>query len=104
MVQPVDRLDGQLIGDQFADERQGLVGGIRTVTVRATSLVPVRAADAVAMMTIGDEDVLRADLGGDRLDPCRVGDPLDDVLDTVDGDVADRLGGLGQQVGEALGE
>ena len=34
----------------------------------------------------------------------RVGDPLDDVLDAVDGDRADRLAGLGQQGGQAGGQ
>ena len=83
-----DRLDRQLVGDEFVDERQRVVGRIRLVAVVGPHLVAVRAADAVAVVTVGDQHVVGADLGRDRLHAVRVGDPFDHVLDPVDRDRA----------------
>ena len=104
VIEPVDRLDRQLIGHEFVDERQCLVGGRRLVVVAGAYLVAVGAADAVAMMSIGNEDVVGGDQRSNGLDSRRIRHPLDHVLDAVDGHRTQRLTGLGEQVGQARGE
>jgi hypothetical protein len=98
VVEAVDRFDRELVGDQFVHERQGVVGRVRSVVVGGADLVAIRAADAVAVVTIGDQDVIGTDLVGDRPDPLRIGDALDDVLDSVDGDRCHRFARFGRAV------
>ena len=101
VVEPVDRLDAQLVGDEFADERERLLGGTGAASPgRLATLVTVGAADPVAVVAVGDQHVVGRDHRGDRVDPHRVGHPFDDVLHAVDGDRGDRLGRLGEQLGE----
>ena len=104
MVEAVDRLHRELVGHEFVDEREGLVGRVRPVAVGGAHLVAVGAADPVAMVAVGDQDVVGADLVGDGADPVGVGDPLDDVVDAIDGDRRHGFARLGQQCGETGGE
>ena len=100
VVEAVDRLDAQLVGDEFADEGERLLGGTGPIPGRLATFVPVGPADPVAVVAVGDQDVVGRQERADCLDPPRVGDPFDDVLDTVDGDRGDRLRRFGEQLGE----
>ena len=96
----MDRLDAELLGDELADEGEGLLGGGVGAAGRGAHVVAVDPADAVAVVAVGDEDVVGRHVGTDRGDAFRVRDALDDVLDTVDGDGADALARFRQQCGE----
>jgi hypothetical protein len=100
VVEAVDRLHRQLVGDELADEGERLVGRVRSVAVRGPYLVAVGPADAVAVVAVGDQHVVGADALGDRGDPIRIRHALDDVLDTVDGHRCDRLGRLGEELAQ----
>ena len=78
-------------------------GGV-AATRRRPDLVAVDAADAVAVVAVGDQHVVAAEVLADGSDPFGVGDPLDDVLDAVDGHGADRLAGSASSVGQAGGQ
>ena len=62
-VEPVDRLDAQLLGDELADERQRRLGRRVVAAGRGADLVAVDAADAVAVVAVGDQHVVAADRG-----------------------------------------
>ena len=83
-VQPVDGVDAELVGDELAHEGERELGRGVLGTGRSADLVAVRAGDAIPMMAVGDEHVVRADRitnGGDALG---IGEALDAVLDAVD--------------------
>ena len=59
VVEPVDRLDAQLVGDEFADEGERLLGGDRrNLRASARRSSRIRPADPVAVVTVGDQDVV----------------------------------------------
>ncbi len=99
-VQPMDRIDAELVGHQLVDEGQGLLRRSVVVAAGRADVVAIGAADAVPVMAIGDQDVIGSQHALDRRDPVRIGHPFHDVLDTVLGDRAQRFAGLGEQRGE----
>ncbi len=83
-IQPVDGVDAELVGDELADERERQFRRRLGGAGRSSDLVAVGAGDAVAVMTIGDEHVVRADRVADGGDPFGIGEAFDDVVDAVD--------------------
>ena len=79
VVEPVDRLDAQLVGDEFADEGEPVRRYWRISCIRMT-FVAIRPADPAAVVTVGDQDVVGGQQRSDRIDPFLVGHPFDDVL------------------------
>ena len=98
-VEPVDRLDAELVRDQLADERQRQLGA--GVAALGAPLVAVLARDRVPVVSVGDERGRGADGLADLPQAVGVADAFDDVLDTVDADRADRLAGFLQERREA---
>jgi hypothetical protein len=98
VVEPVDRFDAELIGDQFTDERQRrLRGGVGAPGGRP-HLVAVLLGDPVTVVAVGDQHVVGPDRGGDRRHPVDVADPFDDVFDPVDDHPSHRLAGCLQHL------
>ena len=91
----------ELVVDQFADIGERELRRKVVCTVGRTSLIAVGAADGITMMSVGDDDGVRADRCRDRCDAFGVGDAFDDVSDTglVD-TLPDRLPGFAQQLGQ----
>ena len=77
----MDGLDAELVGNQLADECQRLFSR-RSGDALATYFVTERPADAVAVVAVGDEYIIRTDLGSNCCDALGVGNALDDVFDT----------------------
>ena len=100
----MDRLDAQLLGDELADEGQRLLGGRVVPAGAGAYVVAVGPGDGVAVVAIGDEHVVAGEVASDGVDPIGVGDSLDGVLDAVDGDRAELLAGLAQQLGQTPGQ
>ena len=98
-VEPVDRLDAQLVRDELADEGQGELGA--GVAALRPPLVAVLAGDRIPVVPVGDERGSGGDGGADLADARGIGDPLDHVLDAVDGDGADRFAGVVEERGQA---
>ncbi len=98
VVEPVDRLDAQLVGDEFAHEGECLLGRTGRPAGLVAPLVAVGPADAVTVVAVGDQHVVGREERADRIDPTLVGDPFDDVLHALDGDRGDRLGRFGEQL------
>jgi hypothetical protein len=93
-IDPMNRVDAQLILDQLGDvgHRQlcRRVGASR----RCAYLVAVGAADRVAVVAVGDQHRMCRDRGRYLGDPLGVGDPLDAMDDAVLVDAAtDRFAG-----------
>lgn len=108
-VEPVDRRDAELIGDQLTDVCQGDVRRSRqSLDSTGAHLVAVDPSHAVPMMTVGDQHVVGFDRLTDQGDPCRVTDSLDDVfhlgIARAVHDPAHRFAGFAQRVGQAAGE
>ena len=83
----MDRVDRELIRSQLTDERQrrrsqlALLGGSRRVRL---DFCPVGAGDAIAVVPVGNLDILRADEGAELRDAVRIGQALDLMRHTVD--------------------
>ena len=98
-IDAMDRLDAELVGDELADEGQGLLGRRVVAAGGGAHVVAMDPTDAVAVMAVGDEDVIAGDPCPDGGESLRVGHSLDDMLDAVDLDRSDRVRWLCEQGG-----
>ena len=96
--------DVYISGTVAAVREAALLGRPGVAATGRPRLVPVGAADGVAVVPVGDQHVLGGHRGGDGCHPVRVGDTLDHVLHATVDEPAQHLAGRAQQVRQTGGQ